>query len=232
MNVRDGLANRDDEARIREQSREVPDPRDVVVALRQVTLPAAQRQDLAQVSAEGVLEVRPVDCFVEQMNAAGIVQPSEVTLPKRLFECLRTLRGDSDAVGVDAFLRIARARLGEAILEPVPQERYVEKRKVAITVRRYAIGLRQQCQQNRSTGARQTGQEHGPVDLYAIQAARDEIGLEIGENFVQWAETLTQRDEAEVLIAQDHARHRRSIAATAPSVAIPKNSHFQLAWCS
>ena len=231
MHVRNGLAYGNDEASVREQLCQIPDARDVVVALRQVTLAAAQSQDLAQVSAERILEVWPHDSLIEHMNPTWIMQPSEVTLPKRFFERFRTVRRDLDAIRVDALLRTARALTGEAILKPVPQKRDFEERKVPIAMRCYAIRLRQQRQQNGRARARQTGQEHGSVDRNRLQALRDEIGLEVGQDLVQRAEASTQRDQAEVLLPQDHARHRRIIVAVAPSVAVPRNISFQLA-CS
>ena len=161
MNVRNGLANGNDESSVREQFRQILDARDVVVPLRQVTLPAAQSQDLAQVRAERVREVGLLDRVVEHMNAARIVQPIEVTLPKRLFECFRTLRGDLDAICVNALLRALRALIREAILEPVPQKGDLDEREIAITVGGHAIGLRQQRQQDvvpeRARPVRNTG---------------------------------------------------------------------------
>ena len=98
--MRNRVADRNDEARIGKQPAEIGDPRDVVVALRNVAFAASEQQDFSNVIAKDDFELRCLAGLVDDVIRVLIVDVRKEELPQGLLERLGAVGGDVDSIAM------------------------------------------------------------------------------------------------------------------------------------
>ena len=145
--MRKRMADRNDETGVRKDLRQILDPDEIVIALRQVTVPFPRQQDFADVVFKEGLELVEPPLTCEPMQGVGRMQVGKEELPERLFERLRALRRDANAV----LMRPFHCRLFNAgpIEKLVPNPGGHQKREIAVPMRSDQPDLGQLFQQDR-----------------------------------------------------------------------------------
>jgi hypothetical protein len=181
------LAIRNDEDTPPERLGRSSDTRNVHVVLGQVskssrvrTIPLSNRDDLGHMTLEECIELSILICRCPGLDSVTrIVVPPEL-LPYHLLERLRTPAGNLEPVTVGT---LPRSAVGyESAREPIPQEGAEEKRHLLIRMSGEVASIGEHLKEDRRSGARESGNEHGMVSRHTSEVTREDSVFQIRQH--------------------------------------------------
>src|SRR5579872_348271 len=179
-----------DEPGVWKHGRQIFDPRDVVIALRQITPGAANQQKFADVVCEEQIELVVALSTSESMRRVRGMHMRKKMLPDRFLAGFGALGRNANAVFVGTF---PGRLLGlKSVEKPIPEKWGHDKRKITVTVGAESCQLRQLFEQNRRPGTRQAGDKDGRLDRNAAQSATQPFGLQIAQRTPETDRQLRQ----------------------------------------
>ena len=146
------MPNGNDEARIGKHLADIFQPSDVIVSLGEVARSATEQQQLTNVVAIEVLELRMVAVFAEGIILRRIMQSRKERHPQHFLHRLGTLVRNHDTVLVRSLDREA-GRPRRAIAEPVPHQGRMNDGEVTVLVGHDVRVSRKHLQQDRTARA-------------------------------------------------------------------------------
>ncbi len=174
------IAHRNEKARVRKQLQKIGKAGDVVVVLGKIPLAAANEQDLADVIGVEPFECRMGRLAAEEVGTMGIVKVGEEVHPDHFFHRFGAVRRDADAVAMGPFARLDVASV-DVREGAIPEDRREDEGKVAIAVGRHARRGSEKFEQDRRTGAGETGDIDRPVDAKRLEFVREHPTFELAE---------------------------------------------------
>src|SRR5688572_15342791 len=150
--MRKGVTDRNQKERVRKQAGEVRYPGQIVVSLGNVPIALSQKEDLADMKAEEIVELRVAIRGGQYVHRGPIMKMGEEVLPDRLFERLRAFTCNDYRVLMGSFLRILP--FPEQGDETAPVDRRHDKREIPVAVGPDTVDARQLLEQDRRAGSR------------------------------------------------------------------------------